>query len=150
MPINNLLTPARILCDVRGASKKKILEHIALRISEEFPDVNPRELLCRFVHRERLGTTVLDSGIALPHCRSKCCPAPVGLFIKLNTPIDFNTTTHTLVDLVFALVVPEEETQNHINLLKQLVTRLQSQKLLHDIRVTSSPEEIYRRLIADC
>ncbi len=116
---------------MHGASKKKILEYIADRISSEVPEINAKELFEALVSRERLGTTGLGSGVAIPHCRCKACPEPVGLFIRLAEPVDFDSVDRKPVDLVFALIVPEGENQEHLEILKALAEKFHSEALLH-------------------
>ncbi|MGB1271281.1 MAG: PTS sugar transporter subunit IIA, partial [Endozoicomonas sp.] len=90
MIINHILTPERTFHGVHGVSKKKILEFIAERISSEVPAINAKELFEALIARERLGTTGLGNGIAIPHCRGKACPAPIGLFMRLDEPVDYD------------------------------------------------------------
>lgn len=144
--IHRILTPERTLDGVHGASKKKILEYIADRISSEVPEINAKELFEALVSRERLGTTGLGSGVAIPHCRCKACPEPVGLFIRLAEPVDFDSVDRKPVDLVFALIVPEGENQEHLEILKALAEKFHSEALLHTIRQAADAQTLYKNL----
>ena len=130
MIIHRILTPERTLDGVHGASKKKILQFIAQRSSNEAPEINAKELFEALVARERLGTTGLGNGVAIPHCRFKACPKPIGLFIRLAQPVDFDAVDREPVDLVFALIVPEGENQEHLEILQALAERFHSKPLL--------------------
>ncbi|KEQ19064.1 PTS sugar transporter subunit IIA [Endozoicomonas numazuensis] len=143
MIIENILTPGRTLCGVQGASKKKVLETIAEIISEHVPAINTKDLFNSLINRERLGTTGLGKGIALPHCRSSACQHPTGLLIKLSEPIDFDSVDKQPVDLVFALIVPEENTQEHLNILQALAERFHSEVLLSQMRAAETPQALY-------
>lgn len=143
MIIENILTPGRTLCDVQGASKKKILETIADIISEHVPAIDTKDLFNRLINRERLGTTGLGNGIALPHCRSGACQHPVGLLIKLSEPVDFDAVDKQPVDLVFALIVPEENDQEHLDILQAVAERFHSEVLLSQMRAAETAEALY-------
>ncbi|MGI9275021.1 MAG: PTS sugar transporter subunit IIA [Endozoicomonas sp.] len=148
MIIEHLLTPERTLCGVHGASKKKILETVAEQISHHVPAINAKDLFNNLIARERLGTTGLGQGIALPHCRSKACQAPTGLFIKLAEPVDFDSVDRQPVDLVFALIVPEESTQEHLQILQALAERFQSAVMLQKMRESENALSLYQSITA--
>ncbi len=134
MIIHRILTPGRTFDGVQGGSKKKILEFIATHISSDIPEINTEELFDALLARERISTTGLGAGVAIPHCRCKYCPQPVGLFIRLAEPVDFDAVDREPVDLVFALVVPEGEEQEHLDILKALAERFHSSATLEKIR----------------
>jgi len=143
MIIHRILTPGRTFDGVQGGSKKKILEFIAKHISSDFPEINNSELFDALVARERIGTTGLGAGVAIPHCRCKDCPQPIGLFIRLAEPVDFDAVDREPVDLVFALVVPEGEDQEHLEILKALAERFHSPAVLERMRTVDS-EALYQ------
>ena len=143
MIIHRILTPGRTFDSVYGGSKKKILEFIAERISGDVPEIDTGELFDALVARERIGTTGFGAGVAIPHCRCKFCPQPVGLFIRLAEPVDFDSVDREPVDLVFALVVPEGEDQEHLEFLKALTEQFHSPAMLEKIRTVDS-EVLYR------
>lgn len=147
MIIHRILTPERTLDGVHGVSKKKILEFIAERISIEVPEINAKELFEALISRERLGTTGLGEGIAIPHCRCKACPEPVGLFIRLAEPVDFDSVDRKPVDLVFALIVPEGENQEHLEILKALAERFHSSSVLKNMRSAHDTPTLYHSII---
>lgn len=146
MIIEKILTPERTLCGVHGASKKKTLEIIAEQISLHVPAINTKDLFNSLINRERLGTTGLGRGVAIPHCRSKACLEPTGLFIRLAEPIDFDAVDRAPVDLIFALIVPEESTQEHLDILQALAERFSNDLLLNRMRSTESTEALYQSL----
>ncbi|MDP0562538.1 MAG: PTS sugar transporter subunit IIA [Candidatus Endonucleobacter sp. (ex Gigantidas childressi)] len=141
--ISDILTPARTLCSVHGVSKKKILEVIAGLISEELPSINAKHLLTALISRERLGATGIGGGVALPRCRSKACIAPTGLFLRLTEPVDFESMDQKPVDLIFALIVPEGNSEKHMEILKILANRFKSEDLLNKMREADNRAELY-------
>ncbi|MRI34130.1 PTS fructose transporter subunit IIA [Endozoicomonas sp. OPT23] len=148
MIIEKVITPERILCDAQGASKKKVLELIAESISEQVPAINGKDLFNSFVCREKLGTTGLGDGIALPHCRSKACQEPTGFMVRLAEPVNYDAVDKQPVDLLFALVVPEESTQEHLNILQALAERFHSSELLASLRSATTPQQLFELITA--
>ncbi len=146
MIIHRILTPERTLKGVHGVSKKKILEFVADRISDDVPEINAKDLFEALISRERLGTTGLGNKIAIPHCRCKACPEPVGLFMRLAEPVDFDSVDQQPIDMVFALIVPEGENQEHLEILQALAEKFHSPKLLQQIRTAADTKTIYANL----
>ena len=149
MIIQHILTPGRTFCDASGVSKKKVLESIAETLSKEVPAINASELFEALVARERLGTTGLGHGIALPHCRFKSCPEPTGLLARLEEPIDFDAVDREPVDLVFALIVPEGDHQKHLEILKNLAERFNNEDIRNQLRQAENAEAMFEIMNAE-
>lgn len=124
--ISALLSPQRCLCRVDDGGKKRLFERIADVIGSEIETFHPGDLVAGMLAREKIGSTALGGGIAIPHCRLAECDRPRGALITLSKPIDFDAPDDEHVDLLFALVVPKEATQEHLNILADLA-RLFSQ-----------------------
>ena len=107
MELAEIITPERVFDHVTGASKKKILETAAGLIARQFPELDPNELFDSLVAREKLGSTGLGKGIAIPHCRATHCGSAIGTFIKLESPVDFDAIDRQPVDMLFVLLVPK-------------------------------------------
>ena len=146
MMIHQILTPERIIVNAQGGSKKKVLELVANRVSQSVPEINAKELFDALIARERFGTTGLGNGIAIPHCRCKACPAPIGLFMRLAESVDFDSVDRDPVDIVFALIAPEGENQEHLEILQMLAERFRSEFLLKNLRTAIGVDEIYQIL----
>ncbi len=149
MIIKQILTQGRTHSGVSAASKKKILELVADHISSEVPTINAVELFDALVTRERLGTTGLGNGIALPHCRFKSCPEPTGLFLRMEQPVDYDAVDRQPVDLIFALIVPDGDNQEHLLMLKALAERFHSENTIQNLRQAESTTELYNILIGN-
>lgn len=149
MIIRHILTPGRTFCDASGVSKKKVLESIAETLSREVPTINASELFGALIARERLGTTGLGHGIALPHCRFKACPEPTGFFARLAEPVDFDAVDREPVDLVFALIVPEGDNQEHLEILKSLAERFNSAETRNRLRQADSAEVMFEIITSE-
>ena len=119
---SNFITANRISCNNAASSKKRILEELAGLLAQTTPELTPLAVFERLLERERLGSTGLGQGIALPHARMAGVTNASGSFIKLEDNADFDAIDQQPVDLIFGLLVPEEATQEHLQLLAQLAT----------------------------
>ena len=146
MIIQQILTPGRTHMGVPAASKKKILERVAEHISNDVPTINSAELFDALITRERLGTTGLGKGIAIPHCRFKSCPEPTGLFFQMAQTVDYDAIDRQPIDLVFALIVPDGDNQEHLQILQSLAERFHSEKVVQALRDATSESELYNIL----
>ncbi len=124
--LSQLLTPGRTLCRVPVVSRKRLFETIAGAISQDQLSLPTSDVLSQLIAREELGSTGLGQGIAIPHCRIENCSHPLGTLLTLSEPVDFNAPDDRPVDLVFALLVPNEAHQQHLDILAS-VARLFSQ-----------------------
>ena len=146
--ISDILSAKRVRCDVTAASKKSALESLAELISSGNAGLTQTEVLDSLITRERLGSTGLGHGIALPHGRLKHGTDTLGAFIRLAKPISFDSIDNKPVDLLFALLVPEESTQAHLEILSKLAEKFSSDEFLAELRSEKSNDMIYQLLIA--
>ena len=122
-------------------SKKRVFESAA----EAFGDAAglSREAVYRgLLDRERLGSTALGDGVAIPHCRIDDCDAPLGCLMTLSDPVDFSAPDGEGVDIVLVLLVPTEATQAHLDLLAGVVTFLSEESTRASIRGAIEPEDL--------
>jgi len=143
MQIQSLLTPGRTLCDIEGVSKKRVLEILANTISQDIPEIDADDLFRRLVARERLGSTGIGHGIAIPHCRIDKCDRPVGALITLNQSIDFDSIDAEPVDIVFAMLVPENADGEHLQNLAALAGALNNASFREQLRSADSDAMLY-------
>lgn len=142
--LRKLLLPEHAQCSVQGGSKKRTLEYIATLISQHDPDVDFNNLLRCLIRREKLGSTGLGSGVAIPHCRLPSCKKTIAVFLQLAEPIDFDAIDRHKVDLLFALVVPDDSINEHLELLKKLAEKFSNALLCQALRQTESSETLYQ------
>lgn len=114
-----LLLPSCTRAGHRAASKKAALEQASEIIAAGHSNLEPRRLFEGLLARERLGNTCLGDGVAIPHCRMPC-DRPVAALLRLAVPLDFEAPDGQPVDLLFVLVVPEDEAQRHLDVLGAL------------------------------
>jgi len=142
-PLAQLLTPERTACQVPGLSKKRLFETLARIISDDQISLSYDEVFGQLIARERLGSTGLGEGIAIPHCRIGNCSQPLGTLITLSEPIDFDAPDNQPVDLVFALLVPEEANQQHLDTLASLARLFSQTSFCNDLRSADNPVTMY-------
>ena len=146
MHISDILTSERIQCNVNLSSKKAVLETLSGIISGASSNLTGQDVFNSLLFRERLGGTGLGNGIALPHGRLKNGLTTIAAFIKLKQGVDYDASDQQPVDLIFALVVPEHSTEEHLQVLAQLAGMFNQPDFLAQLRREDSNEAIYRLL----
>ena len=149
MKITDELAPTMTKCDLAGGSKKRVLENLSAFITEQLGgDAEQSDgLFHKLVARERLGSTGIGEGVAIPHCRASGVKRIHGCLIKLQKPIDFDALDDQPVDLIFALVVPEEKNDEHLATLARIAALMQNEASRQSLRQCSSNEELFATAI---
>ncbi|BFM10788.1 PTS IIA-like nitrogen regulatory protein PtsN [Simiduia litorea] len=148
MQFETLLAPRRVQHGVEGVSKKRVLETIANIIATDLPSLNADTLFRSLIAREKLGSTGLGHGIAIPHCRIASCESTIGALIVLSNPIDFDAIDGAPVDVIFTLMVPEEANSEHLQTLAKLAELFQQEDFRAALRTAGSNELLYSRVNA--
>lgn len=146
LQISQILAPDRILSNVSSHSKKAALETLAGLIAGADSSLTQAEVFNSLISRERLGSTGLGQGVALPHGRLKNGHTTLAAFIRLESAINYDAVDHKPVDLLFALLVPEESTEEHLQILAQLAERFSRPEVLDRLRTEPDIEGIYTLL----
>ena len=120
MNITDLLSPERVLCCKDIGSKKRLLEQLSELLAGSSLQLSQHEVFDALLNREKLGSTGLGKGVAIPHGRMAGLEKPLCAFIKLNDPIDFDAADDEAIDLVFCLLVPENSTEEHLQVLSTI------------------------------
>lgn len=134
MLFSDLLSPDRVFSKVRASSKKRLLEQVSDALVRNDTSLSAREVFESLCARERLGSTGLGHGVAIPHGRISGQSAVQAVFIRLAKPLDYDAADGKPVDLLFGLVVPENCTGDHLKLLSQIAEQFSDDELLEDIR----------------
>jgi PTS system nitrogen regulatory IIA component len=141
MHIAELLSTGRIRCQAQGSSKKHSLEMLSSLLASSLPDFSNGELFDSLIGRERLGSTGLGRGVALPHGRLNGLHEPLAAFMTLETGIDYDAIDRQPVDLLFALLVPEESTEEHLQILAQLAGMFNDRDFCTALRSCSGSQQ---------
>jgi PTS system nitrogen regulatory IIA component len=134
MNICELLSQERVSCRPQVGSKKRLLENISELLARNLPQLSRNEIFDSLNSREKLGSTGLGRGVAIPHGRLAALVRPVCAFIKLDQPVEFDALDGQPVDLVFALIVPESSTEEHLQILSGIATLFSNPAFCSSIR----------------
>jgi len=142
MTLTDLLSPAAVISPLRANGKKQALQELAQHAATltGLPD---RELFEALLQRERLGSTGIGEGIAIPHGRMPGIDRLVGLFAKTEKPIDFDALDGQPVDIIFVLIAPEGAGADHLKALARVARVLRNQSVLEQVRKVRDPAAIY-------
>ena len=145
MNISQLLSPtATLVCD-QISSKKKVLEKVS-EIMAETINASSKSIFESLLSREKLGTTALGEGVAIPHGRVAGCGQEAAVLILLEKAIDYDAPDGQAVDIVFAIMVPEEADKQHLQHLAQIAQILSDKKIVCKIRHAHSGEALFEIL----
>lgn len=145
MEITDLLAPEAVLPSIRAHSKKQLLQELSSRAAQ-LTGLPERRIFEILFERERLGSTGMGQGIAIPHGRVAGLPRIVGLFARLETPIAYDAIDDQPVDLVFLLLAPEDAGADHLKALARVSRLLRNQAACERLRAANKPEVLYALL----
>ena len=144
MQMADLVTPECVACNVKVHSKKRVFELLAELLAKNQHELTQAEIMESLLARERLGSTGLGHGVAIPHGRMKKLNRAVGAFVQLEKGIDFDAIDNQPVDLLFVLLVPEKCTDEHLQILAGLAEMLGDEVMRDKLHAAKSCEELYR------
>jgi PTS system nitrogen regulatory IIA component len=146
--VGELLTPARVACRNLVGSKKRAFEMLSELVSKGEPELNQNEVFTSLIERERLGCTGLGHGVAIPHGRLKGLDHAVCAFMKLNRGVDYDAADKNAVDMICALLVPEQSTSEHLEILATLAEMLSDPAFRARLHAAKTDDEIYQLLVS--
>ncbi|MCP4075678.1 MAG: PTS transporter subunit EIIA [Gammaproteobacteria bacterium] len=151
MSISSLLATNRIFTNTEISSKKRLLEFISQQAAEDLLLVQKKinhklqnNIYHKLLERERLGSTGLGKGIALPHARLGDISNAHAYFFNLQQPINYDAIDKQKVDLIFVLFIPEESTEEHLQILASLAKIFSQESITDKIRNSQSADDIIR------
>ncbi len=142
--LSQLLSPGRTVCHASGTSKKRLLQTVAGIIAEDQLSLDAAEVFSHLVAREKLGSTGLGHGIAIPHCRIDNCSHPLGTLVTLEEGVPFDAPDGEAVDLLFVLLVPNEAHQEHLDILAGLARLFSQDAFCRELRAATDSDTLYR------
>ena len=131
-----------------ATSKKKVLENLSQKLATNTSATTAEKIFQVLLERERLGSTGLGKGVAIPHARVPDLPHTVAAMLTLESPVDFESADGQPIDIAFALLVPEDDTDNHLQHLSRLVTLFRDQDTCSKIRNAPDAEAIFELLLS--
>jgi len=145
MEISELLTPRSVVAQLRVTGKKQALQEIARRAAAT-TGINDRRIYDVLAERERLGTTGIGRGVAVPHGKLAELTRVYGLFARLDRPIAFESIDNQPVDLVFVLLAPLDAGAEHLKALAMVSRLLRDRTICEKLRGTDKPDALYALL----
>ncbi len=145
MQISDILSPESVVSNLKVTSKKQALQELSKRISE-VAELEDRDVLEILLDREKLGTTGVGNGIAIPHGKMESLEKLHGLFARLERPVEFESIDERPVDLIFLLLAPETAGADHLKALAQVSRLLRDKSMCEKLRGSDSSEALYALL----
>lgn len=147
MPISELLTPSMTHCHLDAVSKKRVLELASELLASDNESLEAEDVFSALLNRERLGSTGIGDGVAIPHCRLAGCDRALALLITLKEPVDFDAIDNRPVDLLCCLLVPEDAATAHLQTLAGLAEMFSQSDIRESLRQCTDDQALYQRFV---
>ena len=147
MDIVDIVSPEAVLPAVKASGAKQALQEIGRKAAEAY-GLECRAVTDGLLAREKLGSTAMGSGVAIPHARLDGLDSIVGVFARLERPVDFEAADGQGVDLLFALLAPEEAGADHLRALAKVSRLMRSDVMREKLRSSDDPVALHA-LLAD-
>jgi nitrogen PTS system EIIA component len=147
MDLSDLVTQKSIMPSVKVASKKQLLQVLSEKAAE-ITGLSERDIFDTIMQREKLGSTGVGNGIAIPHGKLKNVGSITGIFARLETPVDFEALDDEPVDLVFMLLAPETAGADHLKALSRIARILREPDMVAKLRATKDASALFAFLTA--
>ncbi|WP_349358941.1 PTS IIA-like nitrogen regulatory protein PtsN [Stappia sp.] len=145
MDLSDLISPKAIVPSLKANSKKQTLQELAAKAAR-VTGLPERDIFDTLLQRERLGSTGVGNGIAIPHGKLVALDRLVGLFARLERPIDFDALDDQPVDLVFVLLAPEGAGADHLKALARIARRMRDPGMVAKLRASDDADALYTLL----
>ena len=146
MNLSNIIRPEHVFADFTAPSKQKLLQALS-KIAGKALAIPEGVIFEPLSTREKLGSTGIGNGIAIPHSRLPGLEEPFGMFVRLGKPVDFEAIDETPVDIVFLLLMPDRAGKDHLNVLACIARRLREPEVLRDVRSAPDAARLYLSLV---
>jgi len=145
MEMEEIITPAQVVGRLKATSKKQVLQDLARRAAG-FTGLDSRTIFDALLERERLGSTGVGNGIAIPHGKLGGVKSLLGIFARLDQPVDFDAIDEQPVDLVFLLLAPETAGADHLKALARVSRLLRDRPTCEKLRGADQADALYALL----
>ena len=142
MEITDILKPDCVMANLKASSKKQALQELAQRAAD-MTGAQERAIFDVLLERERLGTTGVGNGIAIPHGKIQGIDKLFGLFARLEKPVDFDAIDEQPVDLLFLLLAPESAGADHLKALARVSRLLRNRTICDKLRGSTDADALY-------
>ena len=142
MPLNDLVAPNAILPALKVNNKKQVLQELAARAAA-LTGQNEKTIFDTLMQREKLGSTAVGNGIAIPHGKLPALTRLFGMFARLDRPVDFEALDGQPVDLIFLLLAPEGAGADHLKALARVARLLRDSTVADKLRASQDAEALY-------
>ncbi len=146
MDLSDLLKSEGVLPSLQAQSKKHVLQEVC-EAAARLTGLAERDIFDTILQRERLGSTGVGHGVAIPHGKLKSLPGLVGVFARLTRPVDFDALDDQPVDLVFLLLAPESAGADHLKALARIARVLRDGTVAQKLRTAADAADLYRILL---
>jgi len=144
--ISSILPLENIILDAESTSKKRVFERVGIQF-ENFRQIARRQVFDSLFAREKLGSTGLGQGVAIPHGRIKNLREAVAAFVKTEASIPFDAPDGQPVNFIFVLLVPERATDLHLQLLSELAQMFSDKSFRDKLQASNDPAVIHQLFI---
>ena len=148
MELQNILSPDSVVTHLKAGSKRQLLQELAA-IGARLVDRDEHDVLEILQQREKLGSTGVGNGVAIPHGKLPGIERIVGVFARLSKPLDFDAMDDQPIDIAFMLLAPEGSGADHLKALSRAARLLRDGDKLEAIRASDDPARIYDLVIAE-
>jgi len=142
MPLTDLVAPNAVIPALKVNSKKQVIQELAAKAAK-LTDQNERSVFETLLQREKLGSTGIGNGVAIPHGKLPKLAKLFGLFARLDRPVDFDALDGQPVDLVFLLLAPEGAGADHLKALARVARLLRDRDVARRLRESRDAEALY-------
>jgi len=144
MILQDILTPDCTFCAVAGGSKKRILDKICTIAATKIANHSPFELIESLMAREKIGSTGIGNGIAIPHGRLTGTQQVIAIVMTTEETIAFDSIDNRPVDIFIALFVPEDHCQDHLTTLQSIAKLFGNKRIAEKVRKCQSDNELFQ------
>lgn len=142
MELGDLVAKTAVLPALKPGSKKQLFQEVAARAADSY-GVEARDVIAGLTAREQLGSTAMGEGVAIPHARIPGLTQIVGVFARLEKPVEFEAMDGVGVDLVFTLLAPEDSGADHLRALARVSRLLRQADVREKLRASSKSDALY-------
>lgn len=149
MSIKQLVTKDRVLLIPNLKTKKRALELISKALCQQHPEIDQQQIFNAFIERERLGSTALGHGVALPHIRSDLIQKPIAALLVTTPGVDFDSPDQQPVNLILGLIGPDDNPEQHLQILAEAANFFENSNTRQALLDANSETELFERVTSE-